>query len=81
MQSLCLLGDSILDNAPYTRPAPDTTAHLQQLLTGWSVERRARDGARMSGVEAQLRGLTARPTVAVLSIGGNDAVEHVGLLE
>src|SRR4051812_14447943 len=81
MQSICLLGDSILDNAPYTRPHPHTAAHLQQLLTGWSVELRARDGARMAGVEAQLRGLGTRPSVAVLSVGGNDAVEHIGLLE
>src|SRR5918911_1408576 len=81
MPSLCLLGDSILDNAPYTRPEPDTTAHLQRLLNGWAVERRARDGARMRDVERQLHGLTERPELAVLSIGGNDMVEHISLLE
>jgi hypothetical protein len=81
MQSICLLGDSILDNAPYTRPEPDTTTHLQRLLTACSVERRARDGARMRDVEGQLRGLATKPSVAILSVGGNDAVEHIGLLE
>jgi hypothetical protein len=81
MPSICIFGDSILDNAPYTRPEPDTTAHLQRLLTGWTVERHARDGARMDGIEGQLRGLVSRPSVSVLSVGGNDAVEHIGLLE
>jgi hypothetical protein len=38
-QTLVLLGDSILDNNPYTRPRPDTTAHLQRLLPDWSVQR------------------------------------------
>ena len=29
-QILALFGDSILDNAPYTRPEPDTTTHLER---------------------------------------------------
>jgi lysophospholipase L1-like esterase len=80
--SLVLLGDSILDNAPYTRPEPDTTAHLTQLLApAWSVERLAQDGATMSDVRFQLGRLSGRPSLAVLSIGGNDAMEHIGILE
>jgi lysophospholipase L1-like esterase len=81
-QSLVLLGDSILDNGPYTRPEPDTTAHLARLLApDWSVECLARDGATMSDLRMQLEELQARPSWAVLSIGGNDASEHIGLLE
>ena len=34
----------------------------------------------MADVSAQLRQLSGRATVAVLSVGGNDAVEHVGIL-
>ena len=80
--SVVLLGDSILDNAPYTRPEPDTTAHLIGLLgSEWSVERLARDGATMSEVSLQLQKLHAKPFRAVLSIGGNDAIAHIGLLE
>jgi lysophospholipase L1-like esterase len=80
--SLVLLGDSILDNGPYTRPEPDTTAHLARLLgRGWSVERLAQDGAILSDVPRQLKELRARPSRAVLSIGGNDAAAHIGLLE
>lgn len=81
-QSLVLLGDSILDNGPYTRPEPDTTAHLARLLAPeWSVKRLAQDGATMSDLPRQLEELRARPSLAVLSIGGNDATRHVGLLE
>jgi lysophospholipase L1-like esterase len=80
-QTLVLLGDSILDNHPYTRPAPDTTAHLQRLLTGWSIRRVAIDGSRMRDIEPQLRALQERPSLAVLSVGGNDAIEHVDVLD
>lgn len=81
-QKLALLGDSILDNAPYTVPEPDTTTHLQHLLgSGWSVELLAMDGAVMADVPRQVRALDGRPEVAVLSVGGNDALQHVDLLE
>jgi lysophospholipase L1-like esterase len=81
-RSVVLLGDSILDNDPYTRPAPDTTAHLRRLLgPEWSVRRLARDGATMSDLRHQLGELETRPAQAVLSIGGNDVATHIGLLE
>lgn len=80
--TVVLLGDSILDNGPYTRPEPDTTAHLQRLLgRAWQVERLAQDGATIADVQLQARSLTHTPAFAVLSIGGNDATEHIGLLE
>ena len=79
-KTLVLLGDSILDNAPYTEPEPDSTFHLQQMLPDWTVERLARDGATMSSVAAQLGAMRGRPDAAVLSVGGNDAIEHIGLL-
>ena len=79
---LALLGDSILDNAPYTSPEPNTTEHLQKRLgADWSVKLLARDGAVMTSVSDQLRRLDGTPDVAVLSIGGNDAFGQVGLLE
>ena len=79
-QSLVLLGDSILDNAPYTKPAPDSTAHLQRLLPGWDVQRLAQDGATMGDIRFQLIQIAPDSTV-VLSVGGNDAAEHIGLLD
>ncbi|HEU6451539.1 MAG TPA: GDSL-type esterase/lipase family protein [Gemmatimonadaceae bacterium] len=79
--NLVLFGDSILDNAPYTGALPDTTTHLRRLLPGWSVDLLAQDGAAMADIPFQLHDLRAPVSVAVLSVGGNDAVEHVGLLE
>ena len=79
---LALFGDSILDNAPYTHPEPDTTAHLERLLGNeWAVRRLATDGATMRDVATQLRAFRDRAAVAVLSVGGNDATEHIGILQ
>ena len=79
-RTLVLLGDSILHNDLYTRPEPGTTDHLTQLLRDWSVRRLAIDGSKMADIKGQLRQLSERPTIAVLSVGGNDAVEHIGIL-
>jgi len=79
--TLVLFGDSILDNAPYTRAQPDSTEHLRRLLPEWSVHRLARDGAKMADIASQLGRLGSGASVAVLSVGGNDAVAHIGLLE
>ena len=81
-RTLALVGDSILDNAPYTRPRPDTTHHLRELLgPGWTVTRVARDGAVIADVRAQLSELPTRTDVAILSVGGNDAAQHIDLLD
>jgi len=80
LRHLVLLGDSILDNAPYTTPKPDTASHLRRLIgERWSVELLARDGARMADMLEQIVRID-RPATAVLSIGGNDATRHVGML-
>jgi lysophospholipase L1-like esterase len=79
-QTLALIGDSILDNDPYTRPEPSTTDHLSRLLPDWSVSRVAVDGSTMADIPSQLRQLDTRPTIAILSVGGNDVIEHIGLL-
>jgi len=79
---LLLLGDSTIDNKPYVGRAPDTTAHLQEILgTDWQVTRLARDGAVMHDVSNQLRHISDSADVAVLSVGGNDAIGYVPLLE
>jgi hypothetical protein len=81
-RTLVLLGDSILDNAAYTRPAPDTTHHLRHVLGGgWTVERLARDGASIADVRFQLAELPPRADCVILSVGGNDAADHIDLLE
>jgi hypothetical protein len=79
---LALLGDSILDNAPYTGSQPDTTSHLQRLIgDAWAVRRYARDGAVMRDVPRQLKEATERPGISVLSVGGNDLTPRIDILE
>ena len=79
---LALLGDSILDNRPYVAPEPDTAAHLQRTLgAAWVVDLLARDGSTMADLRFQIGDLRAVPDVAVLSIGGNDATDHIGILD
>lgn len=81
MQHLALVGDSILDNRPYTTPEPDTSELLQRELgAAWTVTLLARDGATMADVPRQATQLQDGTHVAVLSVGGNDAREHLWLL-
>ena len=80
-QTVLLMGDSILDNQPYTSGAPDTATHLRSILGAeWTVELLARDGAIMSDMSSQLRRSPARDAVAFVSIGGNDLTQHMDLL-
>lgn len=81
--AVTLLGDSILDNRPYTGPAPDTAAHLRRLLgPDRRVDLLARDGAVIADVRRQIAQLDQRDAngMLVLSVGGNDAAGHLGLL-
>ena len=79
---VALLGDSILDNAAYVRGGPDVVAQLRALLPdGMRATLLAVDGAVTAGVHAQLARLPADVTDLVLSVGGNDALRHVDLLQ
>lgn len=81
MRSLVLLGDSVFDNRPYVALEPDTADHLRRLLgPGWTVHLLARDGAVIADIPAQAARLPSPADHAVLSVGGNDALAHVGLL-
>jgi len=82
MRHIALLGDSILDNRPYVEPQPDTAESLRQLLgAGWSVHLLARDGSMIADLAPQLEAIPTGTELAVLSIGGNDAMDHVGILD
>ena len=81
MPTLALIGDSILDNRAYTKPSPDTATRLRESLgSDWTVELLAQDGATIADIRFQLSSLASKSDCAVLSVGGNDAVEHIGLL-
>jgi lysophospholipase L1-like esterase len=76
-----LLGDSIFDNAAYVRGGPDVCAQLQALLpTRARATLLAVDGDGTTDVERQASRIPADATHLVLSVGGNDALGHVGLL-
>jgi hypothetical protein len=61
--------------------APDVIGVLRQLLSPSSdAELLAVDGSMISDVAAQLRRLRRYMTHTVVSVGGNDALQMVGLL-
>lgn len=80
-RTLALLGDSILDNRTYTAPELDTATHLRHRLgSGWDVYLLAVDGSVMEDIQAQSSQLKGAADLIVLSVGGNDAMAHLGML-
>ena len=79
---IVLLGDSIIDNGAYVRAGePDVARQLQALQPGNAVIKRAVDGAVCADVlGSQVRDLQSTDCI-ILSAGGNDALQHVDLLE
>jgi len=78
-----LCGDSIFDNRAYVKPdEPDVVAQLRQRLpAGAAASLLAVDGSVTADVPAQLGRLPADATHVFVSSGGNDALEHLDLLE
>jgi hypothetical protein len=76
-----LLGDSIFDNARYVPGGPSVIEHFNKCLpAGWRATLLARDGAGTAELPRQLERLPADATHVVVSIGGNDALDHSSLL-
>jgi len=81
MPHLVLVGDSIFDNAAYTRGGPDVVTQLRRLLpSGWAATLLAVDGDRTEDVDQQLANLPPDASHLILSVGGNDALAHGDLL-
>lgn len=77
---LFLLGDSVIDNGAYVGAGePNVPAQVAAMLPGWDVTSRALDGSLTPNVLAQARDLPTSAAV-FLSTGGNDALDHIGLL-
>jgi GDSL-like Lipase/Acylhydrolase family len=78
---IALLGDSIFDNAAYTRGAPDVVTHLRRLMPKpWRATLCAVDGATTWSFDSQLARVPADASHLVVSIGGNDALQSADLL-
>jgi hypothetical protein len=82
MPHVILLGDSIFDNAAYVAGGPDVLAHLERRLPdGWQATLVAIDGATTQDMRIQYGRIPPDATHLVLSIGGNDALMNVDILE
>ncbi|WP_034658089.1 SGNH/GDSL hydrolase family protein [Chelativorans sp. J32] len=82
MPHIILLGDSIFDNAAYVAGGSDVVRQLRERLPkGWRATLNAVDGAATDGIERQLERLPQDASHLVVSIGGNDALRHAGLLD
>ncbi|WP_455834482.1 SGNH/GDSL hydrolase family protein [Pseudarthrobacter siccitolerans] len=76
-----LLGDSIFDNGAYVSGGPDVVTQLRQELPGWKCSLLAIDGDVTTGVARQLGRLPEDASHLVVSVGGNDALGYVPLLQ
>ena len=82
MPHVVLLGDSIFDNKAYVTGGPDVIEHLRgELPDGWEATLAAIDGATTDDMYIQYGRIPADATHLVLSIGGNDALMNVDILE
>jgi GDSL-like Lipase/Acylhydrolase family len=81
MNHIILLGDSIFDNARYVPGGPAFIDHIRKNLPrGWHATLLARDGAGVAEMTRQLEQIPSDATHLVISVGGNDALDHSGFL-
>jgi lysophospholipase L1-like esterase len=79
---IILLGDSIIDNGVYVKPGePCVAGQLQALRPLDLVKRRALDGAVCADVLKAQFGDFEPNDYIVLSCGGNDALQHIEMLD
>jgi hypothetical protein len=81
MNHIGLIGDSTLDNGAYVSSGKAVIDHLQRLVPqGWQATLLAVDGSTINGIPRQLAQVPQDTTHLVLSVGGNDALGHYGIL-
>lgn len=79
---IVLLGDSIFDNAAYVPGGPDVITQLRGLLPeGWQATLCAVDGAVVADVERQIARVPHEGSHLVVSVGGNDALGWIDILD
>lgn len=81
MNHIVLLGDSIFDNGVYVSGGPSVIDHLRGgLPPGWKGSLLAVDGAVTEDVARQVARLPVDATHLAVSVGGNDALQSVGVI-
>ena len=81
MTHVALIGDSVFDNRVSVQPAPDVQPQLRDALpAGWKVTLGAIDGSVTDDVSRQLNGLLEDVSHIVVSVGGNDGLQSMGIL-
>lgn len=82
MNHIVLLGDSIFDNKSYVRGGLDVISHLrQQVPDEWLATLRAIDGSVVENVKKQTLNLPEDSTHLFISVGGNDALRNIDILQ
>jgi hypothetical protein len=82
MPHVVLIGDSIFDNAAYTQGGPDVVSQVRGLLPrGWKATGLAADGSTTDRITDQLVRLPRDATHLVVSVGGNNALTHLPVLQ
>jgi hypothetical protein len=82
MNHLILLGDSILDNAAYVPGRPAVIDQVRNRLPpGWRATLCARDGCVIDDVHRQLERIPDDASHLVISAGGNDVLQEIGILQ
>ncbi|WP_363348485.1 SGNH/GDSL hydrolase family protein [Methylocystis echinoides] len=82
MAHLALVGDSIFDNEAYTVGGPAVIKQVRKRIPiGWRATLAAVDGARIDGIAGQLSRLPADVDRLIVSVGGNDVLDLIPLLD
>ena len=82
MRNITLLGDSIFDNRAYVKGGKAVIDHIyEQSGEDCRAALLAVDGSRVNDIHKQLKKVHKDTTHFVVSVGGNDALDEMGILE
>jgi len=82
MEHVILLGDSIFDNATYVPGEPSVIQQLKNRLPNdWQTTLLAIDGDVTIDVSNQLKKLPEDASHLIVSVGGNDALQNIRILD
>lgn len=78
---LLVLGDSTALGTGASQPALSVPGRIGADHPGWHIDNRARNGARMRDLPAQLATADANPDLVLLMAGGNDVIRGGDMAE